>query len=98
MTLTGAAELSFPQDGDGFAALKATSLSLSDSGTVRLASDNPNGLRHRKVRLVECSDVTGSLDGWRASLPGYCGGVRLSAESDGIYAEFLNPAFIMTVR
>ena len=98
MTLTGVAELSFTQDGNGFNTLKVTSLVLSDAGVVRLSVTDPKALRHRKVKLVDCTAVTGSLDHWRASVTGWIHGAALSMEPDGIYAELLDPATILMVR
>jgi hypothetical protein len=98
MTLTGVAELSFTQDGNGFNTLKVTSLVLSDAGVVRLSVTDSKALRHRKVKLVDCAAVTGSLDHWRASVAGWIHGAALSMEPDGIYAELLDPATILMVR
>ena len=96
MTLTGTAKLSFTQGEDGFQTLKVTSLALSDAGVIRLSVTRPRELRHRKVKLIDCAAVTGSIDHWRASAPGYP--VALSVEADGIYAELLDPCTILMVR
>ncbi len=98
MTLTGVAELSFTQDGNGFNTLKVTSLVLSDAGVVRLSVTDPKALRHRKVKLVDCAAVTGLLDHWRASVTGWIHGAALFLEPDGIYAELLDPGTFIMVQ
>ena len=98
VTLAEDAELVFPEGENGMGVLKVASLALSESGVVRIVVPNPDSLRHQKVKLVDCDDVTGSLSGWRGSVPGYPCGAALSLESDGIYAELINPRTLLFVR
>jgi hypothetical protein len=98
VTLSGAAELSFTQDGEGFTMLKATSLSLSETGVVRLLVTDAKALRHKKLKLVDCAAVTGTLTRWRTSVTGWEHGASLSLEPDGIYAQLLDPGTVIFVK
>jgi hypothetical protein len=98
VTLSGAAELSFTQDGEGFTMLKATSLSLSETGVVRLLVTDAKALRHKKLKLVDCAAVTGTLTRWRTSVTGWEHGASLSLEPDGIYVQLLDPGTVILVK
>ena len=95
LTLTGAAELSFAECGGEMTALKASSLSLSQTGVVRLSVTNPKALRGKRVVLVECPAVSGSLADWSVVAPDYDYGVLLSVSPEGVVAEFGRPGMII---
>ena len=69
----------------------------TSGGTLDLSGFPAKSYRRQIVRLISAGAVAGSVEGW--SVTGVeKGAVRLSLETDGLYAEFLPPGFYVIVR
>lgn len=91
-------ELCFSQRGESMSGFKAESMDLPLNGTIRLTVTAEKALHGKKVKLVDCSAISGTLEGWTTVVSGCKCGVKVILEADGIFAEFGKPGLVLIVR
>ena len=69
----------------------------TSGGTLDLSGFPAKSYRRQIVRLISAGAVAGGVGGWSGTGVEK-GAVRLSLETDGLYAEFLPPGFYVIVR
>ena len=98
LTLAEGATLSFTRlPDDTWTSLSATSVTAEGSVTVFL-SGSLKGMGGKSARLIATDNPPASLEGWTLEFDSDATSARLVLKEDGVWAEFLSPGLIFTVK
>ena len=98
LTLTDGATLSFTRlPDDTWTSLSATSVTAEGSVTVFL-SGSLKGMGGKSARLIATDNPPASLEGWTLEFDSDATSARLVLKEDGVWAEFLSPGLIFSVK
>ena len=98
LTLADGATLTFTRlPDDTWTSLSATSVTAEGAVTVTL-SGSLKGMGGKSVRLIATDNPPASLAGWTLEFDSNATTARLVLKDDGIWAEFLSPGLIFSVK